>query len=106
MDFINDSIVDLGAWVGHLLPDSWFADFIADGIFAGLAGVLVFVPQIMILFALIALLEDTGYLSRVSFMTDGLLKRFGMNGKSVIPLVGGFACSIDRKSTRLNSSHV
>lgn len=94
MDFINDSIVDLGAWVGHLLPDSWFADFIADGIFAGLAGVLVFVPQIMILFALIALLEDTGYLSRVSFMTDGLLKRFGMNGKSVIPLVGGFACSI------------
>ncbi|PWH85999.1 ferrous iron transport protein B [Brumimicrobium oceani] len=94
MDLINDGIVDLGVWVGNLLPDSWFADFIADGIFAGLAGVLVFVPQIMILFALIAILEDTGYLSRVSFMTDGLLKRFGMNGKSVIPLVGGFACSI------------
>jgi len=94
MDFINDGIVDLGTWVGTLIPDSWFADFIADGIFAGLAGVLVFVPQIMILFGLIAILEDTGYLSRVSFMTDGLLKRFGMNGKSVIPLVGGFACSI------------
>ena len=94
MDLINDGIVDLGIWVGNLLPESWFADFIADGIFAGLAGVLVFVPQIMILFGLIAILEDTGYLSRVSFMTDGLLKRFGMNGKSVIPLVGGFACSI------------
>ncbi|HLW30147.1 MAG TPA: ferrous iron transport protein B [Brumimicrobium sp.] len=94
MDFINDGIVDLGIWVGNLLPDSWFADFVADGIFAGLAGVLVFVPQIMILFGLIAILEDTGYLSRVSFMTDGLLKRFGMNGKSVIPIVGGFACSI------------
>ncbi|PKR80338.1 ferrous iron transport protein B [Brumimicrobium salinarum] len=94
MNFINDGIVDLGVWVGNLLPDSWFADFITDGIFAGLAGVLVFVPQIMILFALIAILEDTGYLSRVSFMTDGLLKRFGMNGKSVIPLVGGFACAI------------
>lgn len=94
MDLINDGIVDLGIWVGNFLPDSWFADFITDGIFAGLAGVLVFVPQIMILFALIAILEDTGYLSRVSFMTDGLLKRFGMNGKSVVPLVGGFACSI------------
>ncbi|WP_107040347.1 ferrous iron transport protein B [Brumimicrobium mesophilum] len=94
MDLINDGIVDLGIWVGNFLPDSWFADFISDGIFAGLAGVLVFVPQIMILFALIAILEDTGYLSRVSFMTDGLLKRFGMNGKSVVPLVGGFACSI------------
>jgi ferrous iron transport protein B len=94
MDLINDGVVDLGIWVGNLLPDSWFADFISDGIFAGLAGVLVFVPQIMILFGLIAILEDTGYLSRVSFMTDGLLKRFGMNGKSVIPLVGGFACSI------------
>src|SRR5690554_3568911 len=94
MDLINDGIVDLGIWVGNFLPDSWFADFITDGIFAGLAGVLVFVPQIMILFGLIAILEDTGYLSRVSFMTDGLLKRFGMNGKSVIPLVGGFACSI------------
>ncbi|RFC53994.1 ferrous iron transport protein B [Brumimicrobium aurantiacum] len=94
MDLINDGIVDLGIWVGNFLPDSWFTDFIVDGIFAGLAGVFVFVPQIMILFALIAILEDTGYLSRVSFMADGLLKRFGMNGKSVVPLVGGFACAI------------
>ncbi|MEX2485622.1 MAG: ferrous iron transport protein B [Brumimicrobium sp.] len=94
MDAINEGVVLLGEWVANLLPEGAFADFISDGIFAGLAGVLVFVPQIMILFGLIAILEDTGYLSRVSFMTDGLLRRFGMNGKSIVPLVGGFACAI------------
>lgn len=94
MDAINDGVVFLGEWITGFLPEGAVADFISDGIFAGLAGVLVFVPQIMILFGLIAILEDTGYLSRVSFMTDGLLRRFGMNGKSIVPLVGGFACAI------------
>ncbi len=94
MDAINDGVVWLGEAVAQWLPSGAFADFISDGIFAGLAGVLVFVPQIMILFGLIAILEDTGYLSRVSFMTDGLLRKFGMNGKSIVPLVGGFACAI------------
>tara|TARA_B100000508_G_scaffold141079_1_gene146039 strand:- start:6104 stop:8170 length:2067 start_codon:yes stop_codon:yes gene_type:complete len=94
MDAINDGVVWLGLKVSELLPSGILADFVADGIFAGLAGVLVFVPQIMILFGLIAILEDTGYLSRVSFMTDGLLRKFGMNGKSIVPLVGGFACAI------------
>lgn len=94
MDAINDGVVYLGEWISGFLPEGAVSDFISDGIFAGLAGVLVFVPQIMILFGLIAILEDTGYLSRVSFMTDGLLRRFGMNGKSIVPLVGGFACAI------------
>ena len=94
MDAINDGVVFLGEWISGFLPEGAVADFISDGIFAGLAGVLVFVPQIMILFGLIAILEDTGYLSRVSFMTDGLLRKFGMNGKSIVPLVGGFACAI------------
>jgi ferrous iron transport protein B len=94
MDAINDGVVILGEWITSFLPEGAVADFISDGIFAGLAGVLVFVPQIMILFGLIAILEDTGYLSRVSFMTDGLLRKFGMNGKSIVPLVGGFACAI------------
>lgn len=94
MDAINDGVVYLGEWISGFLPEGAVADFISDGIFAGLAGVLVFVPQIMILFGFIAILEDTGYLSRVSFMTDGLLRRFGMNGKSIVPLVGGFACAI------------
>lgn len=94
MDLINDGLYDLGTLVSSWLPPGIWADFIQDGIFAGLGGVLVFVPQIMILFALIAILEDTGYLSRVAFMSDGLLKAFGMNGKSIVPLVGGFACAI------------
>ena len=94
MDAINDGVVWLGQKVAEFLPTGAFADFVADGIFAGLAGVLVFVPQIMILFGLIAILEGTGYLSRFSFMTDGLLRKFGMNGKSIVPLVGGFACAI------------
>ncbi|PHR46580.1 MAG: ferrous iron transport protein B [Fluviicola sp.] len=94
MDAINDGVVLLGEWIAGFMPEGAIADFISDGIFAGLAGVLVFVPQIMILFGLIAILEDTGYLSRVSFMTDGLLRKFGMNGKSIVPLVGGFACAI------------
>lgn len=94
MDAINDGIMAIGGWVGETLPEGMLNDFLVDGIIAGLAGVLIFVPQIMILFGLIALLEDSGYLSRVSFMTDGLLRRFGMNGKSIIPLVGGFACAI------------
>ncbi len=94
MDTINDGVIWIGNEVVSFLPQGWLADFISDGIFAGLAGVLIFVPQIMILFGLIAILEDTGYLSRVSFMTDGLLRKFGMNGKSIVPLVGGFACAI------------
>ncbi len=94
MDAINDGVIWIGNEVVSFLPQGWLADFISDGIFAGLAGVLIFVPQIMILFGLIAILEDTGYLSRVSFMTDGLLRKFGMNGKSIVPLVGGFACAI------------
>lgn len=94
MDAINDGIMALGTWVGSTLPEGMLNDFLVDGIFAGLAGVLIFVPQIMILFGLIALLEDSGYLSRVSFMMDGLLRKFGMNGKSIVPLVGGFACAI------------
>ena len=94
MDLINDGLYDVGTIIASWMPPGIWADFIQDGIFAGLGGVLVFVPQIMILFALIAILEDTGYLSRVAFMSDGLLKAFGMNGKSIVPLVGGFACAI------------
>lgn len=94
MDAINDGMTAFGGWVAKSLPAGVFNAFLVDGIIAGLAGVLVFVPQIMILFGLITLLEDSGYLARVSFMMDGMLKRFGMNGKSVVPLVGGFACAI------------
>jgi ferrous iron transport protein B len=91
--------IDMGmAWVGNqiaaLLPEGLFNDFVVNGLIAGVGGVLVFIPQIMLLFGMVTLLEDTGYLARVSHMSDGMLRRFGMNGKSVIPLVSGFACAI------------
>ena len=61
---------------------------------AGLSGILVFVPQIMILFGLITLLEDTGYMARISFLTDRLMRSVGLNGKSVMPMISGFACAV------------
>jgi ferrous iron transport protein B len=94
MNWIDQGMVQFGAWVGEQLSPGWGTDMLVDGVIPGLSGVLVFLPQIMILFGLISLLEDSGYLSRVSFMTDGLLRRFGMNGKSIVPLVGGFACAV------------
>lgn len=94
MDMINLGMALLGEWVKAVMGENLLSAFISDGIIAGLGGVLVFVPQIMILFGLFTLLEDSGYLARVSFMTDGLHRKFGMNGKSIVPLVSGFACAI------------
>ena len=69
-------------------------DLIVNGILAGLGGIIIFVPQIAFLFAFIAFLEDTGYMARVSFITDKLLRRFGLNGRSIIPLLSGVACAV------------
>src|SRR5690606_5318608 len=65
-----------------------------NGIVAGLSGILVFVPQIIILFGLINILEDTGYMARISFLTDKLMRKVGLNGKSVMPMISGFACAV------------
>lgn len=94
MDWIDMGMAWLGEVVASALPAGLFTDFIVNGLIAGIGGVLVFLPQIMLLFGMVTLLEDTGYLARVSHMSDGMLRRFGMNGKSVIPLVSGFACAI------------
>jgi ferrous iron transport protein B len=94
MDWIDMGMAWLGDQVASALPAGLFTDFIVNGLIAGIGGVLVFLPQIMLLFGMVTLLEDTGYLARVSHMSDGMLRRFGMNGKSVIPLVSGFACAI------------
>lgn len=94
MDWIDGGMTWFGSQVATLLPEGLFNDFIVNGLLAGIGGVLVFLPQIMLLFGMISILEDTGYLARVSFMSDGLLRKFGMNGKSVVPLVSGFACAI------------
>src|SRR3990172_6921530 len=80
--------------LSNALPEAWWSDLLINGVIAGLGGIVVFVPQIMILFGLITLLEDTGYMARISFLTDRLMRGAGLNGKSVMPLISGFACAV------------
>ncbi len=94
MDLIEGSLASFSDWVKVTLPDGVINDLITDGIIAGLAGVLVFIPQIAILFGFISLLEESGYMSRAVFLMDRVMRNFGLNGKSVVPLVSGMACAI------------
>lgn len=94
MTWIEMAFSSISSWLSGSLPDSWWSDLIINGIVAGLSGILVFVPQIMILFALITVLEDSGYMARISFLTDRLMRSVGLNGKSVMPLISGFACAV------------
>jgi len=94
MEIITNGMAFLSDSISNFLPAGYISNFITEGLLAGISGILVFLPQIMLLFGLITVLEDSGYLSRISFMSDRLLRMFGMNGKSIIPLVGGFACSV------------
>ncbi len=94
MDGIEWSFGKFSSWLGDVLPQTWWSDLFINGIVAGLSGILVFVPQIMILFGLITILEDTGYMARISFLTDKLMRKVGLNGKSVMPMISGFACAV------------
>jgi ferrous iron transport protein B len=94
MDGIEWFFAKAGSWIADLLPTGWFSDLFVNGILAGLSGILVFVPQIMILFGLITLLEDTGYMARISFLTDRVMRKSGLNGKSVMPMISGLACAV------------
>lgn len=94
MDLIDGGFGELQGWLTKSLPDSTFTDLFVNGIVAGIGGIVVFVPQIMILFGLITLLEDTGYMARISFLTDRLMRQVGLNGKSVMPLISGVACAV------------
>jgi ferrous iron transport protein B len=94
MELIDTAFVWLQNTLHKTLPDGPLVNLLADGIVAGLSGVMVFIPQIAILFAFISILEDTGYMSRVTFMMDKLMRKVGLNGKSVVPLIGGFACAV------------
>ena len=94
MDLIDASFSWLGNQAKLVLGDGWLGSLVADGMIAGVGSVMMFLPNIMILFFGIALLETTGYMSRVSFMLDGFFHRFGLHGKSFIPLVTGFGCSV------------
>ena len=94
MDWIDSSFVAFGDAVGRHISIEWVRSLIVDGIIAGVGAVVMFLPNILILFFGIALLETTGYMSRVAFMLDGFFHRFGLHGKSFIPLVTGFGCSV------------
>lgn len=94
MDGIEWIFGQFSGWLGNTLPVTWWSDLLINGVVAGLSGILVFVPQIMILFGLITLLEDTGYMARISFLTDKLMRKVGLNGKSVMPMISGFACAV------------
>jgi ferrous iron transport protein B len=94
MDAIEWSFGKLSGALGDLLPATWWSDLFINGVVAGLSGILIFIPQIMILFGLITLLEDTGYMARISFLTDKLMRSVGLNGKSVMPMISGLACAV------------
>lgn len=94
MDAIDWSFSQVGGWLGQHLPAAWWSNLLVNGLLAGLSGILVFVPQIMILFGLITVLEDTGYMARISFLSDKLMRKVGLNGKSVMPMISGFACAV------------
>ncbi len=94
MDLIDSIFAGMGSYVHEHLPRGVLNDLLVNGIIAGLAGIIIFVPQIALLFAFIVILEDTGYMARVSFIMDRLMRRYGLNGRSVIPLISGVACAV------------
>jgi ferrous iron transport protein B len=94
MDWIELGFAKLGSVLSGALPEAWWSDLLINGVVAGLSGILVFVPQIMILFGLITVLEDSGYMARISFLSDRLMRSVGLNGKSVMPMISGFACAV------------
>ncbi len=105
MQWIETSFVLLSDFAIQFLPSGELTNLFVNGILAGLSGIVVFVPQIVLLFTFIAVLEDTGYMARVSFIMDKLMRKFGLNGRSVIPLMSGVACAVPAiMSTRTISS--
>ncbi|TRO67285.1 ferrous iron transport protein B [Christiangramia sabulilitoris] len=94
MDMIDAAFASLSEWTKNNLPNGSFTDLIAEGIVPGLGGIVIFIPQIAFLFLFISILEESGYMSRVVFLMDRIMRRFGLSGKSVVPLVSGTACAI------------
>lgn len=94
MDFIDGGIGFLGQFISLYLPDGLIKSLLVDGVIAGVGGVVIFLPQIMILFFLLSLLEQSGYISRAAVVSDKLMSFFGLNGKAFLPYLSGFACSI------------
>lgn len=94
MDFIDSTFANLSDWVKNTLPEGAFTNLLAEGIISGLGGIVIFIPQIAFLFLFISILEESGYMSRVVFLMDRIMRRFGLSGKSIVPLISGTACAI------------
>ena len=94
MDLIDSSFARLSEWTKAQMPAGILTDLIAEGVISGLGGIVIFIPQIAFLFLFISILEETGYMSRVVFLMDRSLRKFGLSGKSVVPLISGTACAI------------
>jgi len=94
MDYIDAFFGDLSVWLSKSLPDNRINKLVSEALIPGIGGVVIFVPQIALLFGFISLLEQSGYMSRVVFIMDRFMRRFGLNGKSIVPLISGVACAI------------
>ena len=94
MDWIDAGVAWLGEKVGSLMREGWVKDLVVDGVIAGVGSVLVFLPNIMILYFFISIMEDSGYMARAAFIVDKLMHRIGLHGKSFIPMVMGFGCNV------------
>jgi len=94
MDAIDASAANLGNWAGAMLPAGAISSFVADGVIAGVGSVIIFLPQILILFLFIILLEDSGFLARAAFLMDRIMRTVGLSGQSVIPMLSSFACAV------------
>jgi ferrous iron transport protein B len=94
MDFIDGIFASLSEWIKNVMPNGSFTSLLAEGIIPGLGGIVIFIPQIAFLFLFISVLEESGYMSRVVFLMDRIMRRFGLSGKSIVPLISGTACAI------------
>jgi len=94
MDFIDSSFASLSEWTKNVMPEGTLTNLISEGIIPGIGGIVIFIPQIAFLFLFISILEESGYMSRVVFLMDRVMRRFGLSGKSVVPLISGTACAI------------
>ena len=94
MDWIESGVEVLKTWLGGIIADGWLKNLLLDGVIAGVGSVLVFLPNILILYCFISILEDSGYMSRAAFIVDKLMHRLGLHGKSFIPMVMGFGCNV------------
>jgi ferrous iron transport protein B len=94
MDFIDAAVSGAGNFLAARMPEGMLTSFLVDGVIAGVGSVVIFLPQIMILFLFLILMEDTGYLARAAFLVDRAMRSVGLSGHSVIPLLSGFACAV------------